>query len=520
MKVSAGEQRRMRFGRHLLLAVAMAALLLLGQPSNARAGSYNVFECNPSAGYYAYPDAGFWTNSNGYYGPVDCAGVVGLTVQNPVPISVPSYTSWSLTAPPGTVMQGVRFHYSLYYTQGHFASVWLGYNGAQLGHWTGPNNGSFSSGDNGGYRANQLVAAMQCAGSCPQNSNVHVYLVNLSFEMLDEANPTISALGGGLLAGGVRRGTESLSISATDLGAGVSGATISVNGALVSSLGNACNRGPGGHATSFRPCPPADWTVPVNTEVPPWRTGGNTLEVCVHDFAQAGVANRACETRIVEVDNVCEGSGGSVQGASMEAGIDGGTGRLTPNIVVRSTRGATVRGTLRSANGDAVPGASICLFETADVPGQPQELGQVIRTKGDGSFAAQLPAGPSRKLDLVYRYNNRLVEKANLRLGSIVEPTLNVRPKRLRNGQSVRFLGDLPGPNESSRVITLQARTGKKWRTFKQLRTDEKGNYRGKYRFTQTHGSTSYTFRAVVKKQGGYPYEPGASPRRKVLVSG
>lgn len=223
---------------------------------------------------------------------------------------------------------------------------------------------------------------------------------------------------------------------------------------------------------------------------------------------------------MVEVDNVCEGSGGSVQGESMEAGLDSGTGQLSPSIVVRSTRGATVRGSLRSASGDAVPGASICLFEAPDAPGAPQELGQVVKTKGDGSFAAQLPAGPSRKLDLIYRYNNRLVEKANLRVGSVVEPTLTVRPKRLRNGRSVHFFGDLPGPNESDRVVTMQARTGKKWRTFKQLRTDAKGRFRGKYRFTQTHGRASYVFRAVVKKQGGYPYEPGASPRRKVVVTG
>jgi hypothetical protein len=68
--------------------------------------------------------------------------------------------------------------------------------------------------------------------------------------------------------------------------------------------------------------------------------------------------------------------------------------------------------------------------------------------------------------------------------------------------------------------VTLQARVGKKWRTFKQLQTDDSGRYKGKYRFTQTHGRAIYLFRALVKKQGGYPYNAGASPKRKLLVHG
>ena len=66
----------------------------------------------------------------------------------------------------------------------------------------------------------------------------------------------------------------------------------------------------------------------------------------------------------------------------------------------------------------------------------------------------------------------------------------------------------------------MQARVGKKWRSFKQLTTDSDGSFRGKYRFTQTSGRVLYVFRALVKKQGGYPYSEGASPKRKVLVTG
>jgi hypothetical protein len=69
-------------------------------------------------------------------------------------------------------------------------------------------------------------------------------------------------------------------------------------------------------------------------------------------------------------------------------------------------------------------------------------------------------------------------------------------------------------------VISLQAKVGRKWRTFKQVRSNSLGVYRGKYPFRQTQGRVRYTFRALVKRQGGYPYEPGSSRKRKVLVVG
>ncbi len=105
-------------------------------------------------------------------------------------------------------------------------------------------------------------------------------------------------------------------------------------------------------------------------------------------------------------------------------------------------------------------------------------------------------------------------------LDSSVLPTLKVTKSKLRNGRAVGFRGRIPGPDDDGRAVTMQAKVGKKWRTFKQLSTDANGHFKGKYRFTQTRGRVLYVFRALVKKQGGYPYSPGASPKRKVVVHG
>ncbi len=135
--------------------------------------------------------------------------------------------------------------------------------------------------------------------------------------------------------------------------------------------------------------------------------------------------------------------------------------------------------------------------------------------RSDGSFALEIDPGPSRSFDVVYRYNDRVAEKKRLHLESVVVPTFKIVGRRsLRNGQNVRFRGRLPGPNADGRGISLQARAGRKWRTFKQVRATSDGTFRGIYRFTQTIGLAQYTFRARVKKQGNYPYSPGHSRLR------
>ena len=109
-----------------------------------------------------------------------------------------------------------------------------------------------------------------------------------------------------------------------------------------------------------------------------------------------------------------------------------------------------------------------------------------------------------------------------VQLDSRVVPPFSVpkEKRQVRNGKATRFKGALPGPNADGRAVALQARAGKKWRTFKQLRTGSDGRFHGKYRFVHTAGRQRYLFRVLVKSQGGYPYEPGHSRKRKVIVFG
>ena len=61
-----------------------------------------------------------------------------------------------------------------------------------------------------------------------------------------------------------------------------------------------------------------------------------------------------------------------------------------------------------------------------DLPGDGRELVDTARVRSDGSFALDVAPGPSRIFDVVYRYNNQVVEKKRLYLESVVAPTFKV----------------------------------------------------------------------------------------------
>jgi hypothetical protein len=219
----------------------------------------------------------------------------------------------------------------------------------------------------------------------------------------------------------------------------------------------------------------------------------------------------------VQVDNSCPGSGGTAA-ADLDAGADIG-GELKSRAPVTSKVQPVIRGSLRDGAGDPVVGATLCIYETVDLPDASRQLVNTATTQGSGRFATRLDAGPSRRIDLVYRYNDRVLG-GRIQLDSRVVPTLEIPRKRLENGEAAVFRGRVPGPYAEGRAVAMQARVGRKWRTFKQLRTDSDGRFHGRYRFTQTSGRVQYTFRALIKRQNGYPYEPGSSRKRRLVVQG
>ena len=136
-----------------------------------------------------------------------------------------------------------------------------------------------------------------------------------------------------------------------------------------------------------------------------------------------------------------------------------------------------------------------------------------------------IPAGYSRTIRFAYKANLANTEfqsTTDVKLKVVSKTSFKVDRSRLRNGETVRFGGRLasrPVP-KSGVLIDLQARVGKKWQTFKTTRTSAKGAWSAHYRFRATRGLQRYAFRATVRRDTGFPYEPSTSRRLSVLVRG
>ena len=89
-----------------------------------------------------------------------------------------------------------------------------------------------------------------------------------------------------------------------------------------------------------------------------------------------------------------------------------------------------------------VAGSTVCLYEQVDLPGDGRELVDTGKVRNDGSFDLDVAPGPSRNLDVVYRNNNKIVERERLHIDAVVAPQFKVVGRaRLVNGQKVRFRG-------------------------------------------------------------------------------
>jgi hypothetical protein len=179
-------------------------------------------------------------------------------------------------------------------------------------------------------------------------------------------------------------------------------------------------------------------------------------------------------------------------------------------------------GRLTTGHGSAIADAPVIVEGRTRSGGGFAPLG-TVRTDRQGRFRFEIPSGPSRTVR--YRYDGAdTVKPAASELVTRVRAAARLKTsrRRLRNGQAVRFSGRLLGKPipSAGKLVTLQAKVGRRWRTFATPRADDKGVFRHRYRFTATTGLRRYAFRAVVAREAAYPYERGVSRTVRVTVRG
>jgi 5-hydroxyisourate hydrolase-like protein (transthyretin family) len=500
-------------GRRLavLVAIACGVFLWLLAPNRAHA-NYTVQECV----------SGFLGNADAF--PVrpfadaakikqsdSCASPYGLRLEANGRSNYSTWVGWQWNAPSNTTFDSARTRVH-YWTDGGYGPMMSG-NGT-------PGYAAVGTGGEQWVTAVEANTSFysileQCFAHPCDSTAAFAYVDNFFADVHDLVAPSVSA-SGELLDGGTVSGVQTINAAVSDSGGGARSIEVYVNGVL-SASDEFCAPKYLGSYTALKPCSDSSGAraIQLDTEHGPgWVNGSNDVQICGFDAAR----NRSpCVRQAVHADNSCAGSGGAAA-TVLDSGADIG-GELRRRAEVTSKQAPVIRGSLRDGAGNPVGGATVCIYQTTDLPDASRELATTVTTQANGRFATRLDPGPSRSVDLVYRYNTRkLTDRVDLQ--SRVVPALGLPKKQVANGHSAVFRGDIPGPNAEGRAIALQARVGRKWRTFKQLRTEADGRFKGKYRFTQSFGRVRYVFRALVKSQGGYPYEPGASKKRRLVVKG
>jgi hypothetical protein len=381
--------------------------------------------------------------------------------------------------------------------------------------------GPFNLGGGAGF-----TIFMNCDGNVgPCSAGPWIGAHYLAATEVDPKPPSVPALGGSLLGGGVLRGHQGISAEAVDEGGGLSKLGVSVNGLPASqpAVGN-CNLLTVGNpsyqgvvAATPTPCPPKlKGTWALDTAAYPFHDGANTVEVCATDYSSVreATANQTCSApQTVTVDNSCTES--PVAGGEILSTQFARSHREQVTVPYNTT--AKVTGELADNAGDAISGATICVQMATQGSRRGLQPVGTATTDANGHFVYKVAPGPNRKVLIGYRHDTFQVARS-VRYFAHAKPTLKISPGQVETGGEIRIRGELPGARSAGRVVVLQASAlhSDRWYTFRRATTNKAGVFHSRYRFDATTMATTYRIRAVVPRQHGYPWEIGHS--RPALV--
>jgi hypothetical protein len=181
---------------------------------------------------------------------------------------------------------------------------------------------------------------------------------------------------------------------------------------------------------------------------------------------------------------------------------------------------AQIAGRLANAAGQALAGAPVAVFSST--PTSAEQLVATLQTDATGSYRYLAIASSSRTLRFAYAGSSLILPSAG-EVSLLVPGASSIRASRRRvlNGQGVTFSGRcaLPVP-VSGKLVELQVLLSGNWQTFRATTTDQAGRWAVSYRFKRTRGVQRFSFRALVSREAGYPFEMGSSRAVSVQVRG
>jgi len=203
-------------------------------------------------------------------------------------------------------------------------------------------------------------------------------------------------------------------------------------------------------------------------------------------------------------------------------------GRHGTSITVPFGARAVLRGRLLDADGAGLAGRRLLVTVRPSRGALAETRRLRVETSAHGGFRLELPAGPSRRVAVLFRGDQGLApaRRAPLTLRVRGAVVLHATPSSLANGERLLLWGrvraqgaPLPRRGKLVAIQYLEEATGR-WRPVLVTRSDHAGHFRAGYRFRYVSGRARIKLRAVAIAEERWPYAPGASRASAVSVSG
>jgi hypothetical protein len=204
---------------------------------------------------------------------------------------------------------------------------------------------------------------------------------------------------------------------------------------------------------------------------------------------------------------------GAPNGANASEAAQLGLAARNPILRSFARRSLRLRGRLLGAQGQPIAGAALDVWQQIAGSQTSRVVGQAT-TRPDGSFAAYVPPGPSRTIEVAYRAFSGDVPyaaegKVSESVGAGVQ--LDVTPGATSSTGTIVLSGRVSGPIPPRGVVVeLLVHYLGLWEPLRTPRTDARGRFRVAYQFQGAVGR--FPFRArVFAGQAGFPFVEGNS---------
>ena len=347
----------------------------------------------------------------------------------------------------------------------------------------------------------------------------------------DSLPPAVAQLFGSVLEGPVPAGPATLTVAASDAGAGVASVSLSIDGGATRTAAAAhpACREP---YVVAAPCP-GTVTESFSIDGAALTPGRHSVSGTVSDAAGNVTGWGPVDFEVRRPDAPVTPAPPApvtsiAPAAHVPTGVvNGGPAarlRLAKRSVVHAPgKPARLTGTLRTPQGEPIANARLQLtsFDLGVEDAERRRLAPVA-TDARGRFTAIVRRDGAQRVTVAFAADPAAEPTASVSATVRTRLSLTAAPDRgwLLKGRTLTLSGRLRGAGASGRgaIIRVESIVNGRWTPVGVARARADGRYRWRYRFVHLTRDTTFSFRALVEQTPGWPWPSVRSARLRVNV--